>query len=432
VTAEGLNMRSGIYNLVAQNANASTNATGISNRLTPGGTGSAFGIQNWLMNSGTGPKYGYHGNFFQSANSSQPLHGIYYFNRNYGTGKTYGLYQLTLSSGTGEKFGLWSSVSHPVTAATPATGVLSYVKNEGSGVTYGYQAQIPAQGQRAKYGYYAQVFENNNSLASTHGIYAETHLNGAAIGYGIYNNVRDAGTSSNVKYGIYNRVEDHASNGSDRYGIFTYLQKKGTGNRYALFAQVEGNTDYAGFFQGNVVVTGSLTYGTSDRRLKENLNPLSNSLSLIRQLRPMRYRFKQDQGINLPAGGQYGLIAQEVEEILPDLVTEYVQPGQPIIEKRTVQRSISRVAESDGSGAADLGKGELSPTNQLVPSTEIVEEEIEEIVGYTDPATYKAINYQGLIPVLVGALQEQSALVEKMEARILQLERQLAKVEVSK
>ena len=79
-----------------------------------------------------------------------------------------------------------------------------------------------------------------------------------------------------------------------------------------------------------------------------------------------------------------------------------------------------------------MSKGDVSPTNQLVPSTEIVEEEIQEIVGYTDPATYKAINYQGLIPVLVGALQEQAALVEKMEARILQLERQLAKVEVSK
>jgi hypothetical protein len=55
---------------------------------------------------------------------------------------------------------------------------------------------------------------------------------------------------------------------------------------------------------------------SSDRRLKENISPIQSGLSIIEQLKPVRFDYiKGDKK-------QAGFIAQEVEEVLPDIVTK--------------------------------------------------------------------------------------------------------------
>jgi len=56
----------------------------------------------------------------------------------------------------------------------------------------------------------------------------------------------------------------------------------------------------------------------SDLSLKENIEKVENSLSIIERLRGVRYNWKDKEkyGINK----EYGLIAQEVEEVVPELV----------------------------------------------------------------------------------------------------------------
>jgi hypothetical protein len=73
---------------------------------------------------------------------------------------------------------------------------------------------------------------------------------------------------------------------------------------------------WAGYFDGNVRVTGTLTQG-SDARLKQGLSNLNYGLRELMQLRPVTYEWKDkpEQGIQL------GLIAQEVETVLPELVS---------------------------------------------------------------------------------------------------------------
>jgi len=63
---------------------------------------------------------------------------------------------------------------------------------------------------------------------------------------------------------------------------------------------------------------GNLTTNTSDIRFKENINNITNALSLINQLQGVTY-----QWIDRNSGGdtvKLGFIAQSVEEIVPDLV----------------------------------------------------------------------------------------------------------------
>jgi hypothetical protein len=82
----------------------------------------------------------------------------------------------------------------------------------------------------------------------------------------------------------------------------------------------------AGYFVGDVYTSG--TYLGSDAMLKENVAPLSNALNLLSQLQPKTFNYDTVQfpQMSLPSGNQFGLIAQDVETIFPELVKNVVQP----------------------------------------------------------------------------------------------------------
>jgi len=65
---------------------------------------------------------------------------------------------------------------------------------------------------------------------------------------------------------------------------------------------------------GGIQVTGTVT-ATSDIKLKENVTTIENGLDKISQLRGVEFDFKSNGQHSL------GVIAQEVEQVLPDLVT---------------------------------------------------------------------------------------------------------------
>lgn len=100
---------------------------------------------------------------------------------------------------------------------------------------------------------------------------------------------------------------------------------------------------FAGYFLGNVKVTGNLTANTvttSDKRLKKNIETLGekNVLESVLQLNPVVYNIKQqyltpeksadttnqvnmyDENSQLYKKKHFGLLAQELQEIYPDLV----------------------------------------------------------------------------------------------------------------
>ena len=72
----------------------------------------------------------------------------------------------------------------------------------------------------------------------------------------------------------------------------------------------------AGVIRGNIGGNGAsaVTYNTSsDRRLKENVVNMSNSINIVKQMRPVEFTWRSD---NRP---DYGFIAQEMYDILPNL-----------------------------------------------------------------------------------------------------------------
>jgi hypothetical protein len=109
--------------------------------------------------------------------------------------------------------------------------------------------------------------------------------------------------------------------------------------------------------------TGIVTYDTSSRFVKENIEDSPYGLAEVMQLQPRKYFRVDDQKFEI------GFVADEIQPILPEFV--------PIIQKSTFTKN---------------------------------EEDIEAIAG--------GVNYEKLTAVLVKAIQELNAKVESLEAQL--------------
>ncbi|NQY01286.1 MAG: tail fiber domain-containing protein [Flavobacteriaceae bacterium] len=79
--------------------------------------------------------------------------------------------------------------------------------------------------------------------------------------------------------------------------------------------------------EGGLKVNGTINstsdivaYASSDKRLKSNIKSIENPLDKIKKLSGNRFTWNEKQ--NTYHGEDYGLVAQEVAEVLPEIVTE--------------------------------------------------------------------------------------------------------------
>jgi hypothetical protein len=140
---------------------------------------------------------------------------------------------------------------------------------------------------------------------------------------------------------------------------------------------VIGGTEPNGklYVNGSLVVNGDIT-ALSDQRIKTNITNLHYGLPSVMQMSAKEYEFVQDGDylLNLATGRQLGLIAQELEHIIPELVQNDFQ-----------------VKDQNGE------------------------------ISYL-----KKINYVEIIPVLIRAIQDQQALIETKDTEITEIKSQLA------
>lgn len=174
--------------------------------------------------------------------------------------------------------------------------------------------------------------------------------------------------------GVYGECLQTTGSAFTATGVYGVGQNAGSGAVYGIYGTTNAGgtgTKYAGYFAGDVYCTGS--YLPSDAMLKSDVEPLTESLEVIGSLKPSSYQYRTSefQDMNLPEGTQYGFVVQDVESLLPGLVKAAVQPD-------------------DTKSGNDLH--------------------------------FKALNYTGLIPVLVGAIQEQQAQIDQLLQRISELE----------
>lgn len=184
---------------------------------------------------------------------------------------------------------------------------------------------------------------------------------------GVYGQATISGTGSRLG------VSGNASGGTSNYAL--YGTASGPGTNYGVWASASGTNSRAGYFSGDLEYTGALIH-VSDRKFKKNIVDIRNCTSVIRKMAPKEYDYRSDEfpGMNLPKAHQVGLVAQDVEAVLPELVHESTMPE----------------ATQDGEKGASASQ----------------------------PATFKGVDYVGLIPYLVGALQEQADEIESLKKKL--------------
>jgi hypothetical protein len=128
---------------------------------------------------------------------------------------------------------------------------------------------------------------------------------------------------------------------------------------------------WAGYFIGDFNVNGTYYQNnvvfTSDQMFKSNIDSISNIKSIINQLKPKTFYFDtaNTYGLNFSSKKQYGFLAQEVETILPELVSTTIKPA-----------SVS-----------------------------------------TASVTYKTLNYNAFIALLMKGIQEQQKTIDSLKTK---------------
>jgi hypothetical protein len=199
-----------------------------------------------------------------------------------------------------------------------------------------------------------------------------THVNAAAVSNGVYTNGNYADPSwitslSGSKItGAVAAATTAASTAQIGTNRTNYVPRwNGTQLVYGIITD-DGSAAAA--------VNGTLTVASlvsvSDERYKRNIQPIQLSLEKVMQLAGVSYEWKIEEygSKGFTEGRQIGLIAQDVEKVLPELVR-------------------------------------------------------------TDEKGYKAVAYDKLMPVLVEAVKEQQSLISEKDARIEKLEKAIEMME---
>ncbi len=273
---------------------------------------------------------------------------------------------LTDAIGSGSAFGnLCSATQNPLPAdfEIPLNQHNYYFSGQGKAVTnvgMGLPCGTPL--------YFAklQVYQATRNDMFNPGISMAGEFDNVATGvnsFGIYSTATGA---ANTNIGVYANAANATTQNIAIYG--TVANSSGT--------TPPTGPDYAGYFNGDVVRTGTDNF-TSDFNLKKNIDTIAHAMVIINQLKPKTFEYKKSSypSMNLPSGKQYGLIAQDVQTVLPELVNNNIHP-----------------AKLDSVG------------NVIVPSV-----------------NYLSLEYQQLIGIMLKGMQEQQAQIKRQDSLITAL-----------
>lgn len=383
----------GTDGLTALRGNASTEGfnrgvTGTANN-TETNTNSAYGVSGIAPGMGTGTHIG----VFGSAVNGDAV----------GTGWRYGMYGQALSKHRenigGFGIGLGDGNGHIVLPGEEVNGNVGSVNAGLIGWAQGnlnYNIGVRGRaygntGARANVG----VQATSDATANSHNIGVDVFvLNSQQLNTGLFGFVNGAPNNRGIELFV-------GGNSGQNTGMILNVSRNGASS---IGAEIHADTSLVlhGYsfshsgatYNGNVQVNGDLSYSgslnnTSDRSLKENITPIQNALDVIMRLEPASYNYRGNGSLNglpLSTGLHYGLIAQDVEQVLPALVKNNIHTYRDIKE-----------VELPG------------------PDTEL-----QTIIKEME---YKSLNYVELIPMLIKAVQEQQEKIDELEKELDKLKK---------
>lgn len=122
------------------------------------------------------------------------------------------------------------------------------------------------------------------------------------------------------------------NNSGDPYVVNVRSGSTNSFTTYAVYSTGAGAYRFYVGLGGTIYATSTSISAISDATLKENVRDLETGLTEVMALKPRRFDWKNGDAQNVA-----GFVAQEVEQVLPELVTDYVynkdEDGNDIIKK---------------------------------------------------------------------------------------------------
>ena len=188
----------------------------------------------------------------------------------------------------------------------------------GLNTAVGFQALAHASGRRrANNGFGYQTLFNLTSGGSDVAIGANALLN---LTTGDANTAVGAGAGSNLTSGNFNVFIGKALVPGTNASNVICIGGDAAGNNASLscfIANIFGQTSAGGvgvFINSN----GRLGTSTSSRRFKEDIEPMGKASEAILALKPVRFHYKRE--LDADRIPQFGLVAEDVEKVNPDLI----------------------------------------------------------------------------------------------------------------
>jgi hypothetical protein len=157
---------------------------------------------------------------------------------------------------------------------------------------------------------------------------------------------------------------------------------------YGSLFTTGGYSGWGGYFNADVYCGGF--YFGSDRRLKKDIEPIKSAIGIVKQLTPVSYYYDTDRYPEMGLDENrltYGFVAQDLEQVLPELVKE---------------------------------KNLVLNSNRLMTADELSKERKTDL--------FKVVNYTLMIPVLTQAVKEQQDIIEEQNEKIDRLEKEIEKI----
>ena len=252
---------------------------------------------------------------------------------------------------------VWSETTQGTTAGTFHLNPNSATDHAGSGITFG--ASDSNAGQTAQAGIYTRSDSSygtkmylsttdsyatgaRSSLEIDHSGNVELkrgRLQRAAhnIGHleGSYNNIGANGTKTNPIYTIGSNYNPNESTLGNMYGI-GYTDDSASfispTMGWGMYVAADGDARVmlSGQF-GHGFFTGNVTAYASDERLKTNIKPIENALDKVSKIRGVTYdwvdNIESEYDFHPSTMHETGVIAQEIQEVIPDAVSEAPMNG---------------------------------------------------------------------------------------------------------
>ncbi len=188
----------------------------------------------------------------------------------------------------------------------------------------------------------------------------------------------NSGVIDNI--GVFGYAKTDGGISTNNVGVVGLAQETNGGSATESYGLYGEGSSGAAYFVGGTTNSGP-AFITSDQKIKRNVETVKNSLAIIQLLNPVTYDYKREEypELHLSETKQYGFIAQELEKVVPELVKQSNKPEIKNSKGEVISKSVS----------------------------------------------LKTVNYDGMIPILAKAMQEQQVLIDEQQKTNTALQTQI-------